>query len=69
MIPLRRGKRVRLEQSTWARTIEIIHAAEIVRDLLLDPDIQKDDLIITPGTDAWTGEGVGVVRASGAEPK
>jgi NAD-reducing hydrogenase large subunit len=29
----------------------------------LDPDIQKDDLVVKPGTDAWTGEGVGVVEA------
>jgi NAD-reducing hydrogenase large subunit len=49
--------------TNWARTIEIIHAAEIVRDLLLDPDIQKDDLVVTPSADAWTGEGVGVVEA------
>jgi NAD-reducing hydrogenase large subunit len=50
-------------QANWARTIEIIHAAEVVRDLLLDPDIQKDDLVLTPPDEAWTGEGVGVVEA------
>jgi NAD-reducing hydrogenase large subunit len=49
--------------TNWARTIEIIHAAEVVRDLLLDPDIQKDDLVVTPPDEAWTGEGVGVVEA------
>jgi NAD-reducing hydrogenase large subunit len=49
--------------TNWARTIEIIHAAEVVRDLLLDPDLQKDDLVVKPGADAWTGEGVGVVEA------
>ena len=49
--------------TNWARTIEIIHAAEIVRDLLLDPDIQKGDLVVTPPADAWTGEGIGVVEA------
>ena len=49
--------------TNWARAIEIIHAAEIVRDLLLDPDLQKDDLVVTPPADAWTGEGVGVVEA------
>ena len=27
--------------TNWARTIEIIHAAEIVRDLLLDPDMPE----------------------------
>jgi hypothetical protein len=49
--------------TNWARAIEIIHAAEIVRDLLLDPDLQKDELVVTPPTDAWTGEGIGVVEA------
>jgi len=49
--------------TNWARTIEIIHAAEVVRDLLNDPDLQKDDLVVSPGADAWTGEGVGVVEA------
>jgi NAD-reducing hydrogenase large subunit len=49
--------------TNWARTIEIIHAAEVVRDLLNDPDLQKDDLIVAPGADAWVGEGVGVVEA------
>ena len=49
--------------TNWARAIEIIHAAEIVRDLLLDPDLQKDELVVTAPADAWTGEGVGVVEA------
>jgi NAD-reducing hydrogenase large subunit len=49
--------------TNWARTIEIIHAAEVIRDLLLDPDLQKDDLVVQPPADAWTGEGVGVVEA------
>lgn len=49
--------------TNWARTIEIIHAAEVIRDLLSDPDLQKDDLVVTPPADAWTGEGVGVVEA------
>jgi len=49
--------------TNWARTIEIIHAAEVVRDLLNDPDVQKDDLVVSPGSDAWVGEGVGVVEA------
>ncbi len=49
--------------TNWARTIEIIHAAEVVRDLLLDPDLQKDDLVVTAPADAWTGEGIGVVEA------
>lgn len=49
--------------TNWARTIEIIHAAEVVRDLLNDPDITKDDLVVAPGPQAWVGEGVGVVEA------
>lgn len=49
--------------TNWARTIEIIHAAEVIRDLLSDPDLQKDDLVVTPPADAWTGEGIGVVEA------
>lgn len=49
--------------TNWARTIEIIHAAEVVKDLLLDPDVQKDDLVVKPPAEAWTGEGVGVVEA------
>ena len=49
--------------TNWARTIEIIHAAEVVRDLLKDPDITKDELVVAPGVDAWVGEGVGVVEA------
>ncbi|HEX6759739.1 MAG TPA: Ni/Fe hydrogenase subunit alpha [Propionibacteriaceae bacterium] len=49
--------------TNWARAIEIVHAAEVVRDLLADPDVQKDDLVVTPPADAWTGDGVGVVEA------
>ena len=49
--------------TNWARAIEIIHAAEVVRDLLLDPDLQKDELVVTPPAEAWTGEGIGVVEA------
>ena len=49
--------------TNWARAIEIIHAAEVVRDLLLDPDVQKDDLVVKPPDEAWTGDGVGVVEA------
>ncbi len=47
----------------WARAIEIIHAAEVIRDLLTDPDLQGNDLVVAPGPAAWTGEGVGVVEA------
>ncbi|MFN8193009.1 MAG: Ni/Fe hydrogenase subunit alpha [Nocardioidaceae bacterium] len=49
--------------SNWARAIEMIHAAELIRDLLVDPDLQSDSLVVTPGPEAWTGEGVGVVEA------
>ena len=47
----------------WARVIEILLAAEMIRDLLHDPDLQKDQLLLTPPPGAWTGEGVGVVEA------
>jgi len=49
--------------TNWARAIEIIHAAEVVRDLLRDPDLQDERLVLTPPPNAWTGEGVGVVEA------
>jgi NAD-reducing hydrogenase large subunit len=49
--------------TNWARAIEIIHAAEVVKDLLGDPDVCKDDLVVSPGRDAWVGEGIGVVEA------
>lgn len=49
--------------TNWARTIEIIHAAEVVRDLLNDPDIVAGELVVSPGEQAWVGEGVGVVEA------
>jgi NAD-reducing hydrogenase large subunit len=31
----------------WARMIEMLHSAEIIRDLLNDPDIQGDDLLVS----------------------
>ncbi|MBY0286291.1 MAG: Ni/Fe hydrogenase subunit alpha [Mycobacteriaceae bacterium] len=49
--------------TNWARTIEVLHAAELIEELLRDPDLQNDDLIITPAADAWVGEGIGVVEA------
>lgn len=49
--------------TNWARTIETIHAAEVIRDLLTDPDVQGESLVATPDAGAWTGEGVGVVEA------
>ncbi len=44
----------------WARMIELLHAAEVVRDLLHDPDLQGDDLM-TSGP--RREETVGVVEA------
>lgn len=47
----------------WARAIEMLHAAEVIRDLLHDPDLQGTDLVVDPAPGAWTGEGIGVVEA------
>ncbi|MCL5969018.1 MAG: Ni/Fe hydrogenase subunit alpha [Betaproteobacteria bacterium] len=47
----------------WARVIEILHSAELIRDLLNDPDLQKDQLLLTPAPGSWCGDGVGVVEA------
>jgi NAD-reducing hydrogenase large subunit len=41
----------------------VLHAAELIEELLRDPDLQKQDLIVTPAPGAWVGEGVGVVEA------
>jgi NAD-reducing hydrogenase large subunit len=49
--------------SNWARAIEIIHSAELIKELLNDPDLQEEELVVTPPANAWTGEGVGVVEA------
>lgn len=49
--------------TNWARAIEIIHSAELVKELLLDPDLQKDQLLVQATDAMWTGEGVGVVEA------
>lgn len=49
--------------TNWARAIEILHSAELIKELLNDPDLQGDSLIITPEKSAWTGEGIGVVEA------
>lgn len=53
----------RVLHTNWARAIEIIHSAELIKELLNDPDLQKDSLVVTPGDGAWTGAGVGVVEA------
>ncbi len=44
----------------WARLIELLHAAEVIKDLLQDPDLQKDDLVVKG---AKTDEGVGLIEA------
>lgn len=44
----------------WARLIETLHAAEVIRDLLHDPDLQNEDLI-TKGDKLY--KGVGVIEA------
>ncbi len=31
----------------WARMIELVHAAEKIKELLADPDLQGDDLVVT----------------------
>ncbi len=49
--------------TNWARAIEILHSAELIKALLNDPDLQKEQFVLTPADNAWTGEGVGVVEA------
>ena len=44
----------------WTRMIEMLHAAEGIRDLLADPDLLKNDLVVT-GTRSLRG--VGVIEA------
>ncbi len=44
----------------WARLIETLHAAEMIKELLEDPDLQGDDLV-TKGDKRK--EGVGVIEA------
>jgi NAD-reducing hydrogenase large subunit len=44
----------------WARLIEALHAAEVVRDLLRDPDLLSGELMTTGRR---RGEGVGVIEA------
>jgi NAD-reducing hydrogenase large subunit len=44
----------------WARLIEILHSAEMMKDLLNDPDIMKGDLVVK-GTKR--SEGVGLIEA------
>jgi NAD-reducing hydrogenase large subunit len=44
----------------WARLIETLHAAEMIRELLNDPDLQSDNLVTT-GTKQ--SRGVGLLEA------
>ncbi|MDO6563330.1 Ni/Fe hydrogenase subunit alpha [Amphritea sp. 1_MG-2023] len=49
--------------TNWARAIEIIHSAELIKALLNDTDLQNTELLMIPADTAWTGEGIGVVEA------
>ncbi len=49
--------------TNWARAIEILHSAELIKELLDDPDLQKESLVLPADGKSWTGEGVGVVEA------
>ncbi len=49
--------------TNWARAIEILHSAELIKDLLNDPDLQGENLLLNTTPELWTGEGVGVVEA------
>lgn len=44
----------------WARLIEVLHSAEMIRELLNDPDLQNDDLVVTGEKQK---RGVGVIEA------
>ncbi|MEK6796855.1 MAG: Ni/Fe hydrogenase subunit alpha [Spirochaetota bacterium] len=44
----------------WARLIENLHAAEMIRDLLNDPELQGNDLVVTGKRQE---EGVGLIEA------
>jgi NAD-reducing hydrogenase large subunit len=44
----------------WARLIELLHSAEVIKDLLNDPDLQKDNLVVKGNKQK---EGVGLVEA------
>lgn len=46
----------------WARMIELLHCAEKIRELLLDPDIRGTDLINRE--QSRTGSGIGVIEAT-----
>ncbi|MBT3174579.1 MAG: Ni/Fe hydrogenase subunit alpha [Lentimicrobiaceae bacterium] len=44
----------------WARLIEVLHAAEEIRNLLRDPDLQNEDLVVKGEK---LNKGVGVIEA------
>ena len=44
----------------WARLIEILHSGEMIKELLMDPDITKENLMVK-GT--RMSEGVGLIEA------
>ncbi|MCR4297686.1 MAG: nickel-dependent hydrogenase large subunit, partial [Gallionella sp.] len=44
----------------WARMIEMLHAAEVIQELLCDPDLQGNDLV---NTGKRQERGVGVIEA------
>ncbi len=44
----------------WARLIEVLHAAEVMKDLLNDPDLQKTDLV---AKGKKKNEGIGLIEA------
>jgi NAD-reducing hydrogenase large subunit len=44
----------------WARLIEVLHSAEVIRDLLKDPDLQNTDLVVKGNK---INKGVGVIEA------
>jgi NAD-reducing hydrogenase large subunit len=46
--------------SHWARLIEVLHSAEVIRDLLHDPDLMGNDLI---RTGAGRAKGIGIIEA------
>jgi NAD-reducing hydrogenase large subunit len=44
----------------WARLIELLHSAEVIKELLLDSDLQKNDLVVKGKK---VKEGVGLIEA------
>ncbi len=44
----------------WARLIELLHSAEVIKELLLDTDLQKTELVVRGNK---VNEGVGLIEA------